>query len=75
MKGVNWSKTRKILEAIIVCLGITVMVDRGLIRLNCTIATAMWLLRRFSLDKCLVFLIAPLGALWGGLDHYTPDPY
>jgi hypothetical protein len=29
MKGVNWSKTRKILEAIIVCLGITVMVDKG----------------------------------------------
>jgi hypothetical protein len=41
MKRVNWSKTRKILEAITVCLGITIMVDRGLIKLNCTIATAI----------------------------------
>lgn len=41
MKGVNWSKTRKILEAITVCLGITIMVYRGLIRLNCPIVTAM----------------------------------
>jgi hypothetical protein len=29
MKGVNWSKTRKILEAITVCLGITIMVNKG----------------------------------------------
>jgi urease alpha subunit len=41
MKGVNWSKTRKILEAITVCLGITTMVNRGHIKPNGTIATAM----------------------------------
>jgi hypothetical protein len=29
MKGVDWSKTRKVLEAVIVCLGITIMADKG----------------------------------------------
>jgi hypothetical protein len=42
MKGVNWSKTRKILWAIIVCSGITIIVHRGLIQvLSCTIVTTM----------------------------------
>jgi len=41
MKGVNWSKSRKVLGVIMVCLGITVMVYRGLIWLNCTIATTI----------------------------------
>jgi hypothetical protein len=27
---VNWSKTRKVLGAVMVCLGITIMVRRGL---------------------------------------------
>jgi hypothetical protein len=27
---VNWSKTRKVLAAVMVCLGITIMVRRGL---------------------------------------------
>lgn len=30
MKGVDWSETRKVLEAVMVCLGITIMVLRGL---------------------------------------------
>jgi hypothetical protein len=34
MKGVNWSKTRKILEAITVCLGTTMMVCRDPIGLR-----------------------------------------
>jgi hypothetical protein len=29
MKGVNWSKIRKVLEAVIVCLGITIIVNKG----------------------------------------------
>jgi hypothetical protein len=41
MKGVNWSKSRKVLGAIMVCLGITIMVYRGLIWLNCTIVTTI----------------------------------
>jgi hypothetical protein len=41
MKGVNWSKSRKVLGAITVCLGITIMVYRGLIWLNCTIVTTI----------------------------------
>ncbi len=32
MKGVDWSKIRKVLEAIAVCLGITTMVDKGYYR-------------------------------------------
>jgi hypothetical protein len=41
MKGVNWSKSRKVLGVIMVCLGITIMVYRGLIWLNCTIVTTI----------------------------------
>lgn len=41
MKGVNWSKSRKVPRAIMVCLGITIMVCRGLIWLNCTIVTTI----------------------------------
>jgi hypothetical protein len=29
MKGVDWSKTRKVLEVIIVCLGITIIANKG----------------------------------------------
>jgi hypothetical protein len=58
MKGVNWSSSRKVLEAITVCLGITFMVSRGLIRLNCIIATTI-LLRRFP-STSVWFLITPL---------------
>lgn len=41
MKGVNWSKTRKIVEAITVCLGTTIMVDRGYYGALRTIVTMM----------------------------------
>jgi hypothetical protein len=29
MKGVDWSKTRKVLEAVTVCLGITIIANKG----------------------------------------------
>jgi len=41
MKGVNWSKTRKISEAITVCLGITIVVHGGYYGALRTIVTTM----------------------------------
>jgi len=32
MKGVDWSKTRKVLEAVTECLGITIIANKGYYR-------------------------------------------
>jgi hypothetical protein len=75
MKGVNWSKSRKVLRAITVCLSIYCLWFLGvLIRLNCIVTTVTTAVKVLSYKRPASGSYR-LGALRGGLDHYTPDPY